>query len=102
MTQTRKTPRSIHHDSIGGNEMDELTRQGVGVTSAASAESGMVTALTKQGRMVTLDVGTPVHQGGKLVGFYYYTWSNETYPVHSGGVAHYATRVYIPNKEHVS
>jgi hypothetical protein len=62
----------------------------------------MVTALTKCGKMVTLDVGTPVYQGDKLVGFYYYTWSNETYPALGGGVSHYAIRVYIPNRDHVS
>jgi hypothetical protein len=72
-----------------------------GLDSAASRESGMVIAWTKCGNMVTLDVGTPVFdKGGKLVGFYYYTWSNDTYPTPGGGVAHYATRVYIPNKEH--
>ena len=59
----------------------------------------MQTAVTKQGKWVTLDVGTPVFEKGKLVGYYFYTWTNETYPHPEGGVAYYATRVYIPERD---
>lgn len=54
-------------------------------------------AMTKTGKFVTIDVGTPVHVKGKLVGFYTYAYTNEWYPIPSGGVAYYAARVYIPN-----
>lgn len=65
-------------------------------------QTAMQTAPTKQGKWVTLEVGTPVHsQDGRLVGFYYYVLTGESYPIPGGGVGHYARRVYIPNQEHV-
>lgn len=61
----------------------------------------MQTAPTKQGKWVTIEVGTPVYQNDKLVGFYYYVLTGDTYPIPGGGVGHYAKRVYVPSKEHV-
>jgi hypothetical protein len=62
----------------------------------------MQTAPTKDGKWVTLEVGTPVFRNGKLVGFYKYVLTSETYLVPSGGIAYYATRVYKPQQEQVT
>jgi hypothetical protein len=66
------------------------------MTAHCSTSQVMKTAPTKDGKWVTLGVGTPVFRQGALIGFNEYVLTDETYPHPSGGVGHYARRTFIP------